>query len=274
MKKIESNRNALLQLRELRSAGWRKTHGVRRLPARVGQGSLIAKKTAAFAAAIVVAFLLPSTTVRSQDARIEARFVRVGTPDVTSSNRAEAWRQALSNEMNARLIYSIDNMENVNDASYLESFKFSLSTSPDTLTIGEMDGLWQNRLLEVITGYPLANGTDVVMNTNIYIGALKGKLSHPLFNLNPTIRAANVRAGSEGIILITLYALAEDALSLGKSPAVSCHLLDQARGLIEDLVNRDPSSDPELPQIQSVALALRTPVEDTLQEKSCALPIF
>lgn len=70
------------------------------------------------------------------------------------------------------------------------------------------------------------NGATRV-SSMVYLGDLKGDLQEPYIQIDQSVRTADYTAQKDALTVLTLYALANEAHRLGRTPA-SCRLLQRA----------------------------------------------
>lgn len=194
-------------------------------------------------------------------------MLRVGAADEPSAKSIDQWRTIVAFAMQDRFAGL-----SMAGSEYLADFRITLHSSQDPPTTNDLKKLWEGGLLEVIVGSSSATADKTNLYLKLYIGSLKGLLDRDQLSMQQSIRADDVRSSVDGVALVTLYALAENAIQLSKSEAVCCPLLQQALYLINDLSmravdRRDGDS------IQQLATVLRAPVSQRLEEKACMVHV-
>lgn len=224
------------------------------------------------AACLCEVCLAQSTAQSEQKPRTQAIIVRVGKLNETVSLISSEWRDAIVYEMSQRIGYLLGSKDGTQGASYLTDFKIGLVDAREPLSIAEMDQRWENNLLELVVGSPSLQGADVKMRTLIYLGTLKGTLPSSQLAIAHMIRATNVESATDGLVLTTLYALAENAIGLSKPAYITCPLLSQALLLVDDIRARSKDVTVEAADVSQTANQLRIPIANRISEQLCAIP--
>jgi hypothetical protein len=222
--------------------------------------------------AIASILCAPVLRVDAAGERLETLLLRVGPTTEMARNRSQVWRTALTFEMNQRLGFLLETSSGDRSAEYLKKFKISIADQNDPMTIEEMEARWATGLLQLVLGTLIEDAGNVRISLVVFLGELKGKLTSSQLPLEQTIHARSVRPASEGLILITLYALAENAVMSKKPAHVSCALLSQASAMIGDLRARATNANADAEHAGQIASLLGNPVELRISEQKCAVP--
>ena len=217
--------------------------------------------------------------------RTKAVIMRVGVPPVPdAARRFEHWRSALAGKINEDISYVLSDEAISSSAKYLGDVEFSQMDATDHYTLNKMEDLWNKMgLFELVQGVPNVRNSELYMDTDVYLGALKGYLqTNDLFFLEEVSGRALV-SEKNLLVYVTLYALIEDAIAKQKPDFLVCRLLSRAYSYKVDLETTGAVENANGKGSNSVTsefgqknVQLNAAISDALlkvsQEHSCALP--
>lgn len=185
----------------------------------------------------LAAILAGSALAQTPDLRFQAVLIGVGQRGPAVNERYDQWRNLVASQVKQSIGAALSDLADIREARYLQDFDIIFRDEPRTLTLSERERRWrEQRYLKLIEGIPaVAPNGDFRMRAVVYLGPPRGALRTDVIALEEKMRAGAIRATADALVLVTFYALMENAIETGKPTFLVCALLAQADSFARDV---------------------------------------
>jgi hypothetical protein len=207
------------------------------------------------------------------DERLKSVFISLGEKGDhdSSSIRYRQWVNLLDHQIQMHIRDALSQLQSAEEGKYLKGFDVDFQYETKLLSQNEVESRWQQLgLLQIVQGVPIASADqEFHMTATVYLGSLKGALKDDSFDLDEEMRGKAARATADALVLITLYALTENAVAIHKKDTLVCALIGEAHNFLNDVATADANTTVVTGNATNVAALIAPVLEKRRLERAC-----